>query len=128
MEIYFQMLRVKRQKIKAAADRNDAESVDDAAVVDDMFDFLSDMSTAGEQSQSGPTLFKDLPAPKNIQGGLSTTFLSILYCKRIVVAYFWVASSISLDRELCQPDPNLTMKLEATYLPQVSWVNPVIAV
>ena len=60
------MLQRKRQKIKEAADRADAESVDDAAVVDDMFDFLSDMSTA-EQSQSGPTLFKDLPAPKNIQ-------------------------------------------------------------
>ena len=64
--MYLQMLQRKRQKIKEAADRADAESVDDAAVVDDMFDFLSDMSTA-EQSQSGPTLFKDLPAPKNIQ-------------------------------------------------------------
>ena len=61
------MLERKRQKIQEAADREDAESVDDAAVVDDMFDFLSDMSTT-EQSQSGPTLFKDLPAPKNIQG------------------------------------------------------------
>ena len=73
------MLQRKRQKIKDAADRADEESVDDAAVVDDMFDFLSDMSTA-DQSQSGPTLFKDLPAPKNIQGFLfSLHFLSNCY-------------------------------------------------
>ena len=72
------MLQRKRQKIKEAADRADAESVDDAAVVDDMFDFLSDMSTA-EQSQSGPTLFKDLPAPKNIQVFLLHIFTHHLY-------------------------------------------------
>ena len=76
MTIYLQMLQRKRQKIKEAADRADAESVDDAAVVDDMFDFLSDMSTA-EQSQSGPTLFKDLPAPKNIQ----VRILHIICCQ-----------------------------------------------
>ena len=116
------MLREKRQKIKAAADRNDAESVDDAAVVDDMFDFLSDMSTAGEQSQSGPTLFKDLPAPKNIQGGgLLTTFLSMLYsivhtqCGWQLISGTWVAPTFILDRQLCRPEPNLPTKSEATY-------------
>ena len=76
LTIYLQMLQRKRQKIKEAADRADAESVDDAAVVDDMFDFLSDMSTA-EQSQSGPTLFKDLPAPKNIQVFYSSSHVII---------------------------------------------------
>ena len=85
LPIIFQMLQRKRQKIKEAADRADAESVDDAAVVDDMFDFLSDMSTA-EQSQSGPTLFKDLPAPKNIQGFLFSLhfllyLLSVSHCQ-----------------------------------------------
>ena len=81
------MLQRKRQKIKDAADRADAESVDDAAVVDDMFDFLSDMSTA-DQSQSGPTLFKDLPAPKNIQGFLfSLHFLSNCYYLSVAFRY-----------------------------------------
>lgn len=51
-------------RIRDAAAKAD-ENVDDAAVVDDMFDFLSDMSV----EQQGPSLFKDLPAPKNTQDG-----------------------------------------------------------